>query len=167
MNGYGLLGLSYCGDEFPASGWPYSGWTDLQSGLIITKPHDPSPSGNWNISKGGRAGEAPPAPTDLHSLMYGGGASNITTKVVMETQSWFCTTATSSNCTQGTSVLRHNQTFPTYEGHNGVQYTAWDQNTMDARAIDMWDEAGTWQRGIGMVVRWIVRRHSMATLTII
>src|SRR6266536_6302300 len=77
--GYGLGGTGYCGTAF-------AGWTDKSSPAgsatqPLTQPQAPAVSGTWNISKGRgtRAG-------DVHSLLYGGAS----TKVIAETQLWFC-----------------------------------------------------------------------------
>lgn len=91
----------------------------------------------------------PPPPADLHSLMYGGGATNVTTKIVAHTQSWFCALSVngSPGCAlgSGSTVTKFGQPFQIYQDHNDVQYTAWNQNTMDARTVDMWD------RGVDIV----------------
>lgn len=123
---YGLLGSSYCADSFPGSQWPYPGWEDRASSLVLTQPHDPVVTGDWNISKGRGTNENPPLATDVHSLLYGGAVNNVTTKVVMEVQSWFCNPSTWSNCeNDGTfSPSGDGQTFQLWESHDNVQYTA-------------------------------------------
>lgn len=101
---YGLLGVAYCADAFPGSYYPFSaGWADDQyvynsnnqpvgPAPIVTVQHDPSPAGTWNISKGrdktGCCSVA--ALTDMHRMMYENGTGSTSTKVIVETQSWFC-----------------------------------------------------------------------------
>ncbi|HET6210290.1 MAG TPA: carboxypeptidase regulatory-like domain-containing protein, partial [Jatrophihabitans sp.] len=141
--GYGLGGTSYCGAAF-------AGWTDRSSPSgsstqPLTQPHDPAVSGTWNISKG-RGTQA----GDVHSLLYAGN----TTKVIAETQLWFC------HGSGGVPVTVDSQTLTRYEAcpnlgfsgsvsHFDNGYSSNDLAKANATADDMWD------RGIdGAVEDW-------------
>jgi hypothetical protein len=87
-------GTAYCGNAF-------AGWTDLSSPAgsatqPLTQPHNPAVGGAWNISKG-RGTQA----GDVHSLLYPGH----TTKVLAETQLWFCNGSGGSTVTVDGQVL--------------------------------------------------------------
>src|SRR5215469_13847711 len=119
--GYGLSGTGYCGSAF-------AGWADLSSPggsatQPLTQPHDPAVSGTWNISKGRGTQSG-----DVHSLLYAGA----TTKIIAETQLWFC------HGSGGSSVSVDGQTLTRYEtcpnigfsaglGHFDVGYSSSDQ----------------------------------------
>ncbi|HJQ02449.1 MAG TPA: carboxypeptidase regulatory-like domain-containing protein [Jatrophihabitans sp.] len=140
--GYGLDGTSYCGAAF-------AGWTDLSSPggsptQPLTQPHNPAVSGTWNISKG-RGTQA----GDVHSLLYPGS----TTKVLAETQLWFCHGSGGSTVTVDSQVLtRYEQSCPTTGGtvsHFDIGYSSNEVAKANATADDMWD------RGIdGVVENW-------------
>lgn len=174
-NGYGLLNTPYCTATFPADWNDYfSGWDDDQAynsngtlAPILTVYHDPSPAGTysttsgtwnylWNIAKQRTSPICTkcPDPADMHSLMYGTGSNGQATKVIVETQSWFCDPAAPRD--QGTDCPNTNsywdpvdqydgvpnQQVNLYYSHAQVQYTAWNQPTMNARAVDIWDRGG-------------------------
>src|SRR5215468_1922117 len=141
--GYGLSGTGYCGAAF-------DGWTDLSSPAgsatqPLTQPHDPAVSGTWNVSKGRGTQSG-----DVHSLLYPGA----TTKVIAETQLWWC------HGSGGSSVTVDGQTLRTYEAcpnlgfsgslsHPDIGYSSSDQAKADATADDLWD------RGIdGTLMDW-------------
>lgn len=141
--GYGLSGTGYCGSAF-------AGWTDLSSPSgsatqPLTQPHDPAVSGTWNISKGRGTQSG-----DVHSLLYSGA----TTKILAETQMWFCHGSGGSNVTvDGQTLTRYencpNIGFSAGVGHFDVGYSSSDQAKADATADDLWD------RGFdGTVMDW-------------
>jgi len=139
--GYGLGGTAYCGTAF-------AGWTDRSSPAgsatqPLTQPHNPPASGVWNISKG-RGTQA----GDVHSLLYAGH----TTKVIAETQLWFCNGAGGTTVTVDGQMLTRNRTCPTTGGtvsHFDIGYSSNDLAKANATADDMWD------RGIdGAVMDW-------------
>jgi len=141
--GYGLDGTSYCGAAF-------AGWTDRSSPTgsstqPLTQPHDPAVSGAWNISKG-RGTQA----GDVHSLLYAGN----TTKVLAETQLWFCHGSGGSTVTVDSQVLTRYEACPNLGFSGSVShfdngYSSNDLAKADATADDMWD------RGIdGAVEDW-------------
>ncbi|HEU5271981.1 MAG TPA: carboxypeptidase regulatory-like domain-containing protein [Jatrophihabitans sp.] len=141
--GYGLDGTSYCGAAF-------AGWTDRSSPTgsstqPLTQPHNPAVSGTWNISKG-RGTQA----GDVHSLLYAGN----TTKVIAETQLWFCHGSGGSTVTVDSQVLTRYEACPNLGFSGSVShfdngYSSNDLAKADATADDMWD------RGIdGVVEDW-------------
>src|SRR2546422_121112 len=95
--GYG----GYCGSAF-------AGWTDRSSPAgsatqPLTQPHNPAVSGAWNISKG-RGTQA----GDVHSLLYPGAS----TKVIAETQLWFCHGSGGSTITVDSQTLNRVESCP-------------------------------------------------------
>jgi hypothetical protein len=141
--GYGLGGTSYCGAAF-------AGWTDRSSPTgsstqPLTQPHNPAVSGTWNISKG-RGTQA----GDVHSLLYPGS----TTKVIAETQLWFCHGSGGSTVTVDSQVLTRYEACPNLGFSGSVShfdngYSSNDLAKANATADDMWD------RGIdGVVEDW-------------
>jgi hypothetical protein len=141
--GYGLGGTAYCGAAF-------AGWTDRSSPTgsstqPLTQPHNPAVSGAWNISKG-RGTQA----GDVHSLLYPGS----TTKVIAETQLWFCHGSGGSTVTVDSQVLTRYEACPNLGFSGSVShfdngYSSNDLAKADATADDMWD------RGIdGAVEDW-------------
>jgi carboxypeptidase family protein len=141
--GYGLGGTGYCGTGF-------AGWTDKSSPAgsatqPLTQPHDPAVSGTWNISKGRdtRAG-------NVHSLLYGGAS----TKVIAETQLWFCHGSGGSTITVDGQQLNRFESCPNlgFSGslsHPDIGYSSSDQSKANATANDLWD------RGFdGTVMDW-------------
>ena len=124
---------SYCAEAFAtgASG----GWSNLltlaNGNTIQTQPHNPSVTGDWNLSKG-RGG-----PGDLHRLLY----NNATTKIVADAQNWFCKTGSLTTSFRGSTQ----QAFRTCGGHKAVGYDSNDPALQTERVKDMWD------RGIDVV----------------
>jgi hypothetical protein len=151
------------------SGWAdeqaYGPNNDMQA-PILTLYHDPSPAGTWesgttwngvwNIAKQRTPQDCTkcPDPADLHSLMYGTGADGQATKIVVWLESWFCDP--NAPLDQGTECPNTGTTWTPrdpynqvpqqsvnlYESHAEVQYTAWNQDTMNARTVDIWDRGG-------------------------
>jgi hypothetical protein len=135
---YGLDGVPYCGDAF-------SGFTDRSSTsgptLPLTQPHNPPVSGAWNIAKGRGTSWG-----DVHSLLYSGN----TTKVLAETQFWWCfgedTTLSNPTVTVDGQLLYRNQNCPIdglgrvpWSSHLVIGYDSNDSNKTDAIADDLWD----------------------------
>ncbi len=166
---YAPLGANYCGGTFPGDGSGLSGWEDDQwvSGTqmlapVITLFHDPSPAGQydsqtmqwnnlWNISKGRGPTVTPfdPARTDMHSLIYGNGVGTLATTVIVELQNWFCDPNYGFNCGNEGSYVPADQepsapqqSIDQYFSHDDVLYTVWNQDTMNERAVDIWDRGG-------------------------
>ena len=139
----GWAAPAYCGAAF-------AGWTDRSSPTgsstqPLTQPHDPAVSGAWNISKG-RGTQA----GDVHSLLYPGS----TTKVLAETQLWFCHGSGGSTVTVDSQVLTRYEACPNLGFSGSVShfdngYSSNDLAKANATADDMWD------RGIdGAVEDW-------------